>query len=338
MSHKATGGSVKFQLLICCVVFVCGAGIGIFARPLLFGVAVQNATPSIGEVRQQDQKQTSFINPLLECRELSESFSIGDRKKLEEEMERLIQSRVADGTISVAALYFRDLNNGPWFGINETLKFYPASLIKVPLAMHYYSKAERDPGILTQEIDFAGPRGVSIVHFAPPEALEEKKIYTIEELISKMLRFSDNDAAHILQEFAGKETESVYSDLGVSAGTPGAEYSIDVRTYASFFRILFNATYLTRSLSEQMLKTLSESSFDKGIVAGVPSSVKVSHKFGEKIVSADGPLLQLHDCGIVYLPGQPYSLCIMTQGSDFDKLAEFIAEASSNIYEEISKQ
>ncbi len=233
------------------------------------------------------------------------------------------------------AVYFRDLNNGPWFGINETERFYPASLLKVPLAMSYYFFAQTNPDILTQEIAFKGPRGTTIAYFPPTKHIEEGNTYTIEELILLMLEQSDNDAAVILDQFAGRErTGEVYRDLGVDPGTVDAIYSIDVRTYASFFRILYNATYIGRIFSERMLETMSRSSFEQGIVAGVPSNIRVAQKFGEKILAPDStgkPLYQLHNCGIVYAE-IPYTLCIMTQGYALEELADIIKNTSATVF------
>jgi len=84
------------------------------------------------------------------------------------------------------------------------------------------------------------------------------------------------------------------------------------------------------------LEFLSQVEFKEGIVAGVPRDVVVSHKFGER-GTADSNTLQLHDCGIVYYPSNPYLLCVMTRGSDFEKLKEVIKTISATIYREIKK-
>jgi hypothetical protein len=77
--------------------------------------------------------------------------------------------------------------------------------------------------------------------------------------------------------------------------------------------------------------------FDQGIVAGVPKGVTIAHKFGEREVVGE-PEKQLHDCGIVYYPKHPYLICIMTRGSDFEKLAQGIRELSELVYKEIDEK
>ncbi|MFZ2719504.1 MAG: serine hydrolase [Minisyncoccia bacterium] len=318
-------------------IFVLGCGAGGAAVSLLSSDG--GAIPKINidnDIRDRFS-DNRFTSPLLECSELPESISIGERLDLEKEIEGKIASAKSKGVLTEASVYFRDLNNGPWFGINESFEFYPASLLKVPLAMYYYWQADTDPGILSQEIEITAPIGSSIVHFPARKELAVGTIYSIEDLIRLMLQESNNDAAHILSQYAGSEkTARVYKDLGIPTGM-AENYSIDVHTYASFFRVLYNATYIGRSRSEHMLSTLSDSSFAQGLKAGVPSNVSVAHKFGEKVLDAESRSYQLHDCGIVYAGETPYTLCVMTQGRDFDELAGFIQDVSALVYEEVTR-
>jgi hypothetical protein len=69
----------------------------------------------------------------------------------------------------------------------------------------------------------------------------------------------------------------------------------------------------------------------------VPENVVVAHKFGEKVLDEAAGTYQLHDCGIVYAGDTPYSLCVMTQGKDIDRLAGFISEVSALVYSEVSR-
>lgn len=316
------------------VAFLVGAGLGVstMLHASLFGEKPPERYVT-ADVRDKIAT-TYFTNPLLECAELPEHISIGDRVDLQKNIENFIANQKARGILSNASVYYRDLTNGPWFGINEDEPFTPASLLKVPLAMWYYAEADKNPEILEQEIEFNGPLGSSVVHFPPRATLEVGKVYTIDELIHRMLAESDNDATKILGEFAANRgVTEVYQDLGVKPFLDQA-YTIDVHTYASFFRILYNATYLGRSLSEHILEIMSTSGFTKGLVAGVPASVPVSHKFGEKTLDEAEHLYQLHDCGVVYA-ASPYILCVMTQGKEYGQLANVIKDISSMVYKAV---
>ena len=81
------------------------------------------------------------------------------------------------------------------------------------------------------------------------------------------------------------------------------------------------------------LEILSKTDYKKGLLAGLPEGITVAHKFGERAYS-DSNIKQLHECGIVYITGSPYLVCIMTRGTDFDQLASVIAEISSVIYKD----
>jgi hypothetical protein len=65
----------------------------------------------------------------------------------------------------------------------------------------------------------------------------------------------------------------------------------------------------------------------------LPKSLAVAHKFGER--ELPNGIKQLHDCGIVYLPKHPYLLCIMTRGTDYDRLSTVISTISKKIYEDL---
>ena len=78
-------------------------------------------------------------------------------------------------------------------------------------------------------------------------------------------------------------------------------------------------------------------SFKDGLLAGVPRDVTVAHKFGSRRIG-ESEKVQLHDCGIVYAPERPYILCVMTQGSDFTKLAGVIKSISANVYQSVATE
>ncbi|MDO8560151.1 MAG: serine hydrolase [bacterium] len=63
---------------------------------------------------------------------------------------------------------------------------------------------------------------------------------------------------------------------------------MSVKDYASFFRILYNASYLNREQSERALGLMTKTRFRDGIIAGVPAGRPVAHKFGERTTLEDG--------------------------------------------------
>ena len=320
---------------------------------LLTGVAIGHYSSNFGRVTPSNSASNSsningslefhsggykFINPLYECN-TGENYGTEKLSGMETSINNYINSVIAKNSVTRASVYFRDLNNGPWFGINEHDNFAPSSLLKTPVMMAYFKEAEDNPAILTQEIKYTqDPAGLMPQNFPPKELLEKGKSYTIEDLIERMIAGSDNVALGLLEDnIDPAKIDKVTVDLGITTATSATpDDFMDVAEYSTLFRVLYYATYLDKDYSEKALGILSKSEFDQGLVASVPSSVIVSHKFGERHL-ADGTS-QLHDCGIIYYPNRPYLLCIMTKGNNFNDLGTAIKQISNKIYNEFSGQ
>lgn len=277
-----------------------------------------------------------FVNPLLECY-IQEGVAFEELVPFKSKIEDAVNKMVVGRKVKSISVYFRDLNNGPWFGIDEKTDFFPGSLLKIPLLMSYLKAAETDPSIMKKTLSIKRKDHEDFTYTVPPsKKIEIGMKYTIEDLLTRMIVYSDNYATEILLlNNIGKVRDDVYSDLGISVPDLQKPYSITVKRYASFFRILFNASYLSKESSNKALELLSRSEFKSGIAAGVPTGVTVANKFGERF---DNDWKQFHDCGIIYYPKHPYLLCIMSRGNDVDNLISSIKEISSVVYKEIDQQ
>ena len=289
------------------------------------------------QLRAGSYESGKLTNPLLECLEQPEEITIGDRVNIERKVTEYAEQMIAAGKLTNVSVYFRDLNNGPWFGINERDTFTPGSLLKLPLAISLYKNDQRTPGLLDTPIEYLGRgEGGALENDFGSSVPLPPGTYTIHELLEKTVKESNNDAAQVLAEFLSIDrVQEIYSDLGILVPQQGKDYSIDVKTFGAFFRILFNASYIGEPASNELLSYLTESSFDSGLERGVPSTVRVAHKFGTRSYGANN-LKQLHDCGIVYAEKTPYILCVMTQGKSFDDLTTCIADISKIVYEGVS--
>lgn len=286
-------------------------------------------------------KQYSFINASVACGKSAVIRKTG-YAETQEKIAQFIDSERAAERVSEVALYFRDLSNGPVFGVNELAEFAPASLLKLPLALVYLNEAEREPELLAQSLAFEDEGWHQKQEFPPPEDIETEHPYSVEELLRRMLAYSDNLAAELLENhiaaIRGNDVvKDTYLELGIIAPGDILDEVVNVRRYASIFRVLYNASFLTPESSEKALGWLSESSFKDGLVGGVPKEMRIAHKFGERERTADGAK-QLHDCGIIYYPENPYLLCVMTRGKDFNELAAIIAHISKEVYEEVNSR
>ncbi len=264
-------------------------------------------------------------------------------KHIKDAVNDVIKLNISLKKADKVSVFYRDLDNRQWFGINENALFSPASLLKLPLAIAYYSLSQVDKSVLGKTIiykqDSNGFYGIQ--NIKPEIELEADKAYTVDELIRSMLQNSDNVAMQLLGEHVNeKYLDMIYSDLGIVypeiIPSDQDQDFVSVRVYAAIFRSLFNASYLNQELSDKLLQVMAGSKYDKGIVAGLPKGTLVANKFGERkaVDTNSGGLvgLELHDCGIVYIPGRPYVLCIMTEGNQFSTLETVIADISKAVY------
>ena len=249
------------------------------------------------------------------------------------------------GVIAGATVYFQDLNFGPTFGINDTVDFAPASLLKLPIVLAYMNLEESRPGTLEQLVVYNGHFNDAGQTYVPIVHLEVGKRYAIKELLFNTLAYSDNASLDLLIGYLAQVPSSdtslyqTFQDLGTINPLSPEDQTIDVHTLGGLFRILHNASYLSPESSEKIITWLSQSTFTDGLVAGVPAGVDVAQKFGERQEGSDVSIsTQFHDCGIVYYPSNPYTLCIMTSGRDTKELVKVIAEISRRVYEEVDSR
>lgn len=283
----------------------------------------------IKEIRESGYK---LISPLLECNDLTPS-TISSIQILENKINQYINEAKAENKVSHVSVYYRDLNNGPWFGIHEDEPYSPASLLKVPIMIAALKKAEKNKHFLKTQVKYTKHTTDETTPNILDSLIKPGKSYTIENLIYRMITFSDNEAKNlILENIENDVLNKTYSDLGIDIpGIRTPEDFMSVKDYSSYFRILYNATYLDKDMSEYALGVLTSCNYNSGLCAKLPSNVIVANKFGERGFEGS-TTKQLHDCGIVYKTGNPYILCVMTRGNDFHEQANIIASISEIVY------
>ncbi len=278
-----------------------------------------------------------FTSPLLDV-ELPEGIVIGHEPiPFKYKIESFIQKQINNGQVRHVSVYYRDLHDGPWFGINEKTTFNPASMMKVPVMIAWLKRAERDPQVMKRTFTYDGKQDVSSLQdILPQHTITPGRRYTVEELLDFMMRYSDNNAAALLYYAMGAgELNAVLDGMDIENHPDEENNSITVHGYSGFFRILYNAAFLNREMSEKALELLSQQDFPQGMSAGVPKGIPVASKFGEHVRGLNSEDKELHEFGIVYHPTRPYILGIMTEGHDFARQAEIIRGISQMIYAEV---
>lgn len=328
------------RYLIPALALVLGFSLGYVSRELL-----HEKSGRFVEIRQTGYE---YVNPLLDCEQVGDETRSYPLRPFQQSVIDFIQKKLDKQWANEVSVYFRALNDGRMFTIGNTNEFYPASLMKVPIMMSLLKEAEVNPQILKHRITYNNP-DLKTIQNDIPRTLEFGKKYTVDELLSRMIIYSDNISTNLLENYVKiNDLKKTFTDLGLSDpyrdvdqsrihGT-STKYILSAETYASFFRVLFNTSYLSRPMSEKALSLLAQSDFKDGLVAGVPAGIKVAHKYGVRTTGAHGEIKQMHDCGIIYYPDHPYLLCVMTSGKSYEYLDDAIKVISRIVYQEIDSQ
>lgn len=245
---------------------------------------------------------------------------------LKEILEREIKNSQVEGSVGV---FVQDAKTGAWIGINEKIGFAPASLLKIPIMMAILKEVERNEMSLNDKVtiiaeDINSEYG-EIYKAGPRTTL------TISQLLEEMVAASDNTAKNALKrQLSETEINSVFVHVGIpNPYLQGNDQTVSPRAYTRIFKSLYFSTFLSPKLSELALEIATDGREENLISSSIPSEIQVSHKFG--ITSVD-----LHDCGIIYHPKNPYFLCVMTEDLDLGHQQyemELIQKISKDVYD-----
>lgn len=283
-----------------------------------------------------------FVKPLLIC-DTSPVKKYPELHILESRLNDFIKKEKEAKNINTVSVYFQDFKTDGRIDINKDERFRSASIGKVPIMIAFYKMLELDSNMLSKKIKYTMPNLNEGQEIAPKDYAKTGNIYTIEELIEKMIKYSDNNSLYALLSSINFSTlKALYTDIQVPFPI-NAEHPEDIDYITSkdvsyFFRILYNGSYLTNDFSEKALQVLSEADYKNGLVAGVPEGISVAHKFGSDNLEYQGVVQEreLHDCGIIYNPKNPYLLCIMTKSSsNVANIENTIKGISSIVYQQV---
>jgi beta-lactamase class A len=272
----------------------------------------------------------AFINPALNL--LGKENMLVDFQKLRDSLTSKYQTR-DDYLVSV---YFEYLPTGANISINKDEKIWPASLIKIPVAMAVMKKVQdgiwkldNELVIMDEDKDdeygelYKQPTGTTL---------------TVEAFLKETLIRSDNTAHFVLlRNLDSSELEEVYVHLGLDdiidalkkAPKQDAQEDnrITAKRYTVFFRSLYNATFLTPEYSQLFLDILSNAPQEL-LSKGLPADVPFVHKTGVRTDEAVRA-----DAGVVYASKRPYLITVMVQKKNKEKFDE---QEVNKLFEDIS--
>lgn len=244
----------------------------------------------------------------------------GSLRRLERELARLDS---ISGNYAGVALHH--VETGRSLSLNGSVPFRMASTVKVPLAVHILSLVDDGKVKLS---DLVTLDSTDIVRtYGPISAfLSAGTRLTIRDLVTLMLKDSDNTATYLLYDVGGGPgavkarmrslglNHITHDDLlvrsGSAAGTPWAGTGDDIRDtstpsdMAALLTMVFTGKVLKPSSRRFMLDVMYACLTGPNRLKGkLPPGVRVAHKTGSLFVD-------INDVGIVDLPGDAGHLVI----------------------------
>jgi len=338
-ADKSSGFSLLKSFLFISIGIIIGLGISFFAQK-------QENTEQLNTYKAPEKKSIkNLLNPdVLDQHAPYSHLVLND---FSAKLEKKINSMVKQEKIKSASVYFRDFSTDFSFGVNETEIFSPASLMKVPIMIAILKYAEEHPEILSYTKTYEGRRegeylAKKFTNFPSETFMIEGETYSVNRLLEFMITSSDNEATILLLDVLDGEDpkflDKVQLDLGLTLpkNLKHNDNFLSGKKYSSFFRTLYNASYLNNEMSSKALNYLSKTGYGFGIKQSVPQNIVLCHKFGYQIENSNN--FQLHHFAIVYHPRKTYLIGVMTKGNYVEELKKAITDLAQICYSEVDQQ
>lgn len=282
-------------------------------------------------------KPGTLVHPLLECPADPNGLSaVGNR------IQKTVDDLMIDPAIKDVSVYAMQLSDAKYLTVNPESTFRPGSLMRVPHMMAILKASERNPILLDQRFKYE--RDASLFKLKMDDSyMVPGQDYSVKQLLERMVVFSDKDALDMIYESTLNRADvwqNLFNTLGLSHLWQSNRVANSIRSeeMALIFKTLYNSTYLNDRNSELALEIMSRSKFKLGIRKGIRQDDYAATKFGEMEYEENGQtVIELHEAGIVYCEDNPYVICVMTRGTDFDKQASAIEQVSRALYKELSR-
>jgi beta-lactamase class A len=253
----------------------------------------------------------TILKPVGDEQDVSEAlgFKVSIKEKVDAEtvVEKLVEDLTGDYGVLI-----ENLEIGEGFSIKAKNIFGVASLGKMPVLVEYYKqvdKGEIDPEevyVLEEKDRFIYGTGLMQNQLVGTE-------YTYQEVAELTANQSDNMGVQLLVKWTGEKISE----------------EMTVEEVASIFKDLYNDKLVSKESKEKLFDSLTDTVNEDRITAGVPSGVKVVHKFGSEVGI-------VNDCGIVYAK-DPYVICLMSTEINEGEAQEVLPKISRVVWEWISR-
>jgi beta-lactamase class A len=204
-------------------------------------------------------------------------------------------------------VYIEDLKSGSTLGAGQDSILEAASVIKMPEALYLLHQVDAGKVKLTDQVELKDSDFMSGTGTLYSTAHAGDK-FSVEDLLSLLIRKSDNTAWRTLDRLLGIPAVDAYS---ATIGAPDCHQVSDnctAREAGIMLSQLARGRLLSSGSTQLLMSLLETTIFNDRINYYLPG-VTVAHKVG-----MDGGVI--NDCGVVLLPGAPMTICVFTTTSD----------------------
>jgi beta-lactamase class A len=222
----------------------------------------------------------------------------------------------------------RELDTGRGFGFDEDRLFVQASCVKVPYVLYLYEQVAAGQFTLEQRLAYQAASDYSNGSGYLQHLATEGDRFTLRSLASVAITLSDNIAYRMIKRFLGAPNVLRYMEqMGMKHPRPNGEHCTTPRDMVCILRGVLDFAAREPDLGSRLLEDMSHPVWHYGLPLLLPDPVRVAHKEGDLEGVAN-------DVGIIFLPGRPYLLAILSGGQpDVRSGFREIARLSKIIYE-----
>lgn len=239
-----------------------------------------------------------------------------------------------------AGIVIKDLGTNWEIFYNKDKLFPSASLAKIPIMSACFLAADEGNIELGQMV--ALKNRDKLTGSGTLKMARAGSIFSVEELINRMIRDSDNTATNMLTNVIGVDyLRNVFSSFGFKntnlsrrvadykSRRKGIENYTTAGDMAMILERMYRRNLVNKKVSEKCLNTMSLKHVNDRISKYLPADVVVAHKTGlERSVC--------HDVGIVSSDKGDFLICVLTaknKKSNSARSKRFIARVALHTYE-----
>ncbi|HFR3538177.1 serine hydrolase [Streptococcus iners] len=228
-----------------------------------------------------------------------------------EAVQALLTQKYSKNNIGI---YVKQLSTGQSAGLNQDKVFYSASIAKLPILYYVQEQINAGQIDLTTKVKYTAesmvfPGAYVVGGSGSLSKTPDNKEYSLEELINKTAKESDNVASNLLSYYVthrfDKDFEQIITDV-----TDSKWDMVTRETTAEVAGTMMEALYEQEGY---VLESLLSTQFDNQRISK-DIAVPVAHKIGD----ADDVK---HDVAIVYAES-PFVLSIFTDKSSYDEITQ----------------